>query len=122
MVLTIDLYLANVAPRPLYKPLMPLLLIRSCAILAADLGGVPDLVPKVLRFVLAAATADAPLATRGPATDNAFVSKFKSSSRPSKKPVHIKTLELEQILANWCTEQETSERLANSCLSATNLL
>ena len=53
------------APSPLYKPLIPLVLIRSCAILAADLGGVPDLVPNVLRFELAAATAEAVLATRG---------------------------------------------------------
>ena len=53
------------APSPLYKPLIPLVFIRSCAILAADLGGVPDLVPNVLKFELAAATAEAVLATRG---------------------------------------------------------
>ena len=48
-------------------PLIPLLLIRSCAIFMADLGAVPELVPNVLRFELAAATAVAALAIRGPA-------------------------------------------------------
>ena len=58
-------YLANVAPSPLYRPLIPLLLIKSCAIFAADLGAVPELVPNVLRFELAVATAVVVLATRG---------------------------------------------------------
>ena len=50
-------------------PLIPLLLIRSCAIFNADLGAVPDLVPYVLRFELAAATAVAVVAIRGPAEE-----------------------------------------------------
>ena len=59
------MHLANVAPSPLYNPPMPLLLTRSCAILAADLGGVLELVPNVLKFELAAATAEEVLATLG---------------------------------------------------------
>ena len=58
------MHLANVAPSPLYNPPIPLLLTRSCAILAADLGGVLELVPNVLKFELAAATAEV-LATLG---------------------------------------------------------
>ena len=50
-------------------PLIPLLLIRSCAIFMADVGAVPDLVPNVLRFELAVATAVAALAIRGPAEE-----------------------------------------------------
>lgn len=54
------------APSPLYNPLIPLFLIKSCAIFAADFGVVPDLVPNVLRFELAAARTAVPvLGTRG---------------------------------------------------------
>ena len=57
-------------------PLIPLLLIRSWAIFMADVGAVPDLVPNVLRFELAAATA---VAIRGPAEEQnkiLFVTNF----------------------------------------------
>lgn len=40
----------------------------------ADLGAVPDLVPNVLRFELAAATAVAALAIRGPAEEQKYCS------------------------------------------------
>lgn len=46
-------------------PLIPLLLIRSCAILRADWGAVLELVPNVLTFELAAATVVVELAIRG---------------------------------------------------------